>query len=365
MDTDKIKYAVLGAGNGGQSIAGYLGYLGYEVRLYDPVEETIDKLRTLGCIELTGETTGFGKLALITTDISEAITGADLIMVVCPSIYHRDIAKKCAPFLTSKQMVFLHPGSTFGAFAFKKALHDYGCFLKIPIAESNTLIYACRAIETGHAHINGRKDRLLVATLPASENPRICTFLQQVYPEVEMARNVLVTSLDNTNPIFHPAPTLLSTSWIESSKDFLYYYEGISESIGDFIIGMDSERVAIGRALGLQYGTELIDTIKQYEIEYHTTGDNITDIVRRVDAYAGIQGPRTLKTRYIYEDVPTGLVPLVAMGKLVNVPVDRMELIVRLSELMLKEDFTSNGRNLQNLGLEGLTAENIQSYAES
>ena len=40
-----MKIAVIGAGNGGQAIAGYLATQGYEVALYDIVEEKINELR--------------------------------------------------------------------------------------------------------------------------------------------------------------------------------------------------------------------------------------------------------------------------------------------------------------------------------
>lgn len=365
MSERYIKYAIIGAGNGGQAIAGYLGYLGYEVRLYDSFEDTIDKINKRDGIELIGKIEASTRLALVSNDIEKVITGADLIMVVNPSIYHREIAQKCAPYITENQMIFLHPGGTFGAFAFKKALEDHGCHYKIPIAESNTLIYACRAIEPGKVEIGGKKDRLLVATLPAKDNEKICSILKEAYPEIEMAKNVLVTSFDNTNPIFHPAPTLLSTSWVESDKDFLYYYEGISETIGDFIIEMDKERIEIGKALGLQYGKEIIDTFIQYELEYNTKGDSISDVVKCVEAYANICGPKSLKTRYIYEDIPMGLVALVSVGKLLNMPVERMEMIIRLGELMLKEDFMTCARSLKNLGLEGMSAEDIVEFAET
>lgn len=365
MRNNKTIFAVLGSGNGGQAVAGYLGYLGYEVRLYDSFTDTINRIKEKGGIRLEGYINEFGPVAVATNDIEEAVTGADLIMVINPSIYHREIAQKCAPYITEDQIVFLHPGATFGTFAFKKALRDFGCKYQIPIAESNTLIYACRAAEPGRVHIGGKKERILVAALPSSENMQVCSILKEVYPEVEMADNVLVTSLDNTNPIFHPAPTLLSSSWVESGKDFLYYFEGISDTIGKFIIGMDNERIAIGKALGLKYGENLIDTFRQYEIEYHTKGSNISDIVRRVEAYSNIYGPKTLKTRYIYEDIPMGLVPLVSVGKLLKVPVSRMETIIRLGEQMLEEDFMHSGRNLDNLGLSNMTAEDIVRFAET
>ena len=57
-----MKVAVIGAGNGGQAIAGYLATQGYEVALYDIVKEKMDELRQLGGIQLEGRLSGFGKL---------------------------------------------------------------------------------------------------------------------------------------------------------------------------------------------------------------------------------------------------------------------------------------------------------------
>jgi opine dehydrogenase len=360
-----VKFAVLGAGNGGQALAGYLGWLGYEVCLYDAFQDVVSIINERGGIQLEGESPRFGKLAFASTDIGQVLAGADLVMLVNPSIYHRQIAGFCAPYLKPNQVVFLHPGGTFGALAFKQALQDYDCPFEIPIAESSSLIYACRALEPGRVLIGGKKDRLLVSTLPAAANEAVRLLLLDAFPEIQMARNVLVTSFDNTNPIFHPAPTLLSTSWVESGKDFLYYVEGISETIGKFIVAMDQERLAIGRAIGLELGTEIIDVFTQYQVEYHTTGESISDVVRHVPAYAAIYGPKTLKTRYIYEDIPMGLVPLVSMGKAVNQPTAKMELIIRLAEQLLGEDFTLTGRNLASLGLQGLSVPQIVQYAET
>ena len=154
-------------------------------------------------------------------------------------------------------------------------------------------------------------------------------------------------------------------SWVESGKDFLYYHEGISDTIGKYIMKMDDERIGIGKVIGLKLGEDLFDINTQYDIEYHVKGNNLSDIVRGVDAYKGIYGPKTMKTRYIYEDIPMGLVPIAEIGKLVNKPVENIELIIELGEKLLNEDFKKTGRNLKNLGLEGMTGQQIVEYAES
>lgn len=360
---NKTKWAIIGAGNGGQAIAGHLGLLGYEVNIYDAFEETIDVIQKQGGIHIGGIEEGFGKINMATKDIGEAISEADIIMVVNPSIYHRNIAEKCAPYLKENQIVFLHPGATFGAFAFKKALEDNGFDKEIVIAESNTLIYACRSIKPGTADILGKKERLLVSALPAVKTKDVCKLLQEVYEEVEEADNVLVTSIDSTNPIVHCAPTLLSTSWIESDSDWYFYHDGISQTIGSFIEGMDAERVAIGKKLGLEDDKNLFTCVKQYELEYNVKRDTLSEAVRNNEAYDGIKGPKSLNTRYLFEDIPMGLIPLVSVGKQLGMKTERMEIIVRLAEMMLNEDLYENARTIETLGLEGLDAEGIVKFA--
>ena len=72
-----MKIAVIGAGNGGQSISGYLAMQGYEVSLYDIDEKRISELNEKGGITLEGKLSGFGKISTITTDIENAVAGTD------------------------------------------------------------------------------------------------------------------------------------------------------------------------------------------------------------------------------------------------------------------------------------------------
>ncbi len=359
----KTKWAVIGAGNGGHAVAGYLGYLGYEVNIYDSFDKTINIIKKQGGIEIDGIVKGFGKIKVASTSIEEVIKDVDFIMVINPSIYHRSIAEKCAKYIKENQIVFLHPGATFGAFAFKKALVDFGCKENITIAESNTLIYACRSLKPGKVDILGKKDRLLVAALPAVKTKEVVSMLKEVYPEIEEAENVLVTSIDSTNPVVHCAPTILSTSWIESDKDWYFYIDGMSETIGKFVEKLDAERVELGKKLGLVENKTLFTCVKQYEYEYNVKESTLSNAVRNTEAYADIKGPKTINTRYLYEDIPMGLIPLATLGKQLGIKTDRMELIIKMAEYLLEEDFNKDGRIPSNLGLEGLDAEGVIEFA--
>ena len=94
-----MKIAVIGAGNGGQAISGYLAMQGYDVSLYDIVEEKIAELKKLGGIHLMGRIKGFGRLNTITTDIAEAVKGAEIIMVTTIANAHKAVAQSLAPLV--------------------------------------------------------------------------------------------------------------------------------------------------------------------------------------------------------------------------------------------------------------------------
>ncbi|MGB5824699.1 MAG: NAD/NADP octopine/nopaline dehydrogenase family protein [Proteocatella sp.] len=363
----KIKYAVIGAGNGGQATAGYLAAKGYEVRLFDFLEDNVSKLKKVGSIELSGALEMTGTPKLISGNMQEVIEGVDMVIVVNPSTYHGKIAAECSKFITENQVVLLHPASTFGAFAFKKALEDNGCHKKITIAETNTLLFACRATEMGKVMVGGVKDRLIAAAFPADQNDRIYELIGHAIPELVMGENVFVTSMDNTNPLVHPGPTLMNCNWAESGFKFKYYHDGIGETMGAFIEKMDRERIAIGEKMGLELGKNIYSMYMQYETEYDTVGANLSEVFKKVDAYDSIYASSNIRSRYIYEDVPTGLIPFVELGRLVGCKVDSMNMVVEMCCQVLDEDFWNKeeSRTLAKLGLEGMSAEQIYEYAKT
>ena len=98
-------FAIIGAGNGGQAFAAYLSLKGHSVKIYDVSQKTVDILQEKGGVLLEGnsDVVGFGKIMLASTDLKEVIRGADIVMVVLPSIYHKDMAEKMAPYLEDGQ----------------------------------------------------------------------------------------------------------------------------------------------------------------------------------------------------------------------------------------------------------------------
>jgi opine dehydrogenase len=358
----KRTWAVIGGGNGGQSAAGHLGMLGYPVRLFDIFEESVAAINKQGGVKVSGVIEGFGKIEFATTDMAKAVTGADIVMVITPASAHRDAATAMAPHLKKGQIVLIHPGATLGALEFNQVFTAHGVERgSVTICEAQNLIYATRLIEHGSVSIKGIKKSLAVGVLPASRTEEAIAVLREAFPEMRAAKNVLETSLTNLNSIVHPTPSLLNASLIESKWDWKYYVDGITPTIGALVERLDKERLAIGRAVGL----ELPDVLQMYKDMYDVEAPTLSETVRLVKAYWEIPGQKRIDTRYILDDIPTGLVPMMAIAEKFGVPCDIIRTICKLGNYLLDRELITTGRTLENLGLANLTKEEFLSLIEN
>jgi len=361
--------AILGAGNGGQAFAAYFKFHGHQVRLYDAFSETVVAINKKGFIELTGALNEKIEFHDASVDMARVIDGAEVIIVINPSTHHRKIAAKLAKCLKPNQLIFINPGATFGSFAMKRALADYGYTDDVVIAESNVLLFACRMREIGTVFIGAKKDRILVSAFPAIHLDKIKGLITDIIPEAQFVSSVIATAIDNTNPTVHPLPAILNVGWIESGEQFSFMQKAVSPTLGRYMELMDRERIAVGEKLGLVRNVELFDLYQQYEAEYGVYGkQTLCDVFRACDAYTHIYAPTDLYTaRYITEDVGMGLVPLVDVGRQIGVDVSKSKLIVDVCEAVLGLDLThgEHCRNAESLGLAGMSAEQIIRYAQT
>jgi len=232
MKMKKLKrFCIIGAGNGGLAMAGHLALMGQDVILWNRSEERIRELMRQKGIKVTGAVEGFGGIKSITTDIKEAVSKADVIMVVIPATGHEHIAKISWKYLRSGQIIILNPGKTGGALEFSNILRQSNVSEGVLVAEAQTLLYACRTIGTNTALIKAVKNSVPLASIPAYETPYILEMINPVFPQFVAADNVLDTSFDNIGAIFHPAIILLNASKIEKDQKFDYYSEGVTPTI--------------------------------------------------------------------------------------------------------------------------------------
>ncbi|HWI66096.1 MAG TPA: NAD/NADP octopine/nopaline dehydrogenase family protein, partial [Symbiobacteriaceae bacterium] len=198
------------------------------------------------------------------------------------------------------------------------------------------------------------------AALPARRTHELLTGIKPAFPQFMPARWVWKTSLDNIGAIFHPTVVLLNAGWVETTKGaFRHYMDGISRSVAGFLEQLDAERVAVARALGVG-----ALTAREWLAEaYGSAGETLHEAIQNTQAYWGVGAVGSLDHRYLWEDVPTGLVPIAELGRACDVPTPLTDTMITLAGAVCGRDFRSSGRTLRVLGLEGLSPEQIARYA--
>ena len=347
---------IIGAGNGGSAIAGDMTLAGHRCRLFEFAEyaENIKPIIAQGGIHVTGiARTGFAKVALATLDLSEAVQGADLIMVTTQALAHERVARELVPYLSDGQTVVLWPGSG-GTLVFRKVWNEKGMSRRVFLAEAVTFPYCCRRLK-GPGTVNIHRvdgPRMLLGALPATDTESVMKALSGTYGDVvQPAVSVLEPALYNVNIIVHPVGALLNMGRIEYSKgEFWMYKEGLTPSVKKVIYSMDKERSALFKALGYQpytYDQIFWDCFNMTVEQFAATSS---------------QGPFGMKDRYITEDIPMGACLTVSLARKVGISMPTYETMIHLASVVNETDFYAKGRTLENLKLARLSFEGLKNY---
>ena len=355
-----MRVAVLGAGNGGLASAFDFAQHGHEVSLYAPPEFGSNLLAVdqTGGITATGDLEGFAPIRYAGNDAGEAMAGAELAVLVGPAYSTEPLAAQAAPHLADGMAVLICPGSCAGAIAFKRAagleLDDQRCI----VGETSTLPYAVRITGPGLINVFLKlRTGVYVAGLPRAGTDRLYDLIKEVWPAVEKAESVFQTTLQNGNPVIHPAVTLLNAGLLErTGGGFLFYEEGVTESVGRLIEAVDNERLAIADALGVTILSEPALGVRQGYMreENYSTGYSTAP------GFLGISAQSQLDHRYLTEDVGYSLTFLTDLAARIGVRTPVMEAVITIASVVLARDFRAEAaRTVDSLGLDRLSPEEL------
>src|SRR3954447_2703153 len=210
--------AVLGAGNGGLASAFDFAQHGHQVSLFNlpDFRANLVAVDEAGGITASGDLEGFSPIRYAGHDAAEAMEGADLVVVVGPAYATEPLAAIAGPHLTDGTAVLVCPGSCAGAIAFKRTagldLDDD----RVLVGETSTLPYAVRVTEPGTVNVFLKlTSGMFMAGLPRRTTDRLYELIEDVRRATEKVDSILQTTLQNGNPVIHPAVTLLNAGRIE------------------------------------------------------------------------------------------------------------------------------------------------------
>ena len=225
-------------------------------------------------------------------------------------------------------------------------LEKSGLASHIKIYDTSSFPYACRAGSQNDVTILGRKKELQIAALFPKDHDTLNMIPESAKPtHFKLIENSLKLGLQGTNAVSHPARVLFNARLIENGSEFLFYREGTSKQTSLLLHAMDEERLLLAKTMGYS----LISSVEEANVAYGTQFKDSYDFSINSSVHKTVKAPTTLAHRFITEDVPYGLVPLITLAKLYGLQLPNIESVITLFSTIMGVDYKKSGRHLQSL----------------
>jgi len=360
LKVDKNKIAVLGGGNGSHTMAADLTARGFKVNMYEMPEfkHNIQQLFETKTIEIKGGIKGRYTLEKVTSNIEEAIEGVRYIAIVVPAFAHRNYANLLKGKVSKEQIIILYPGA-FGGLLFKEVFGEDECPI---IAEANTLPYDTRLTGPCQVMMYGFNPTN-IGIMPGEKGSEVFEELQKVQPFVKRYDSLLEASLSSANPTLHAGLCLFSINDIENwpKRPFFLYEHGVTPPSVKIDMVLENETKKIGEKLG--YHLTVLEDMMGLREGY--TWQELYRNVHGSISLTPISGPHDIFNRYLTEDIPYGLVPRSYLGKEIGVETKYMDAVIDIYGIIHDKDWRKEGRNISELGLEGMNVHQIENYLKT
>ncbi|KKB12148.1 hypothetical protein VE25_08825 [Devosia geojensis] len=328
-----MRIAILGAGAIGFASAAYLMSRGHDVILWSPSGKSTSALRTE---PLTCEGFLEGKFRpAIAGCATEAISGAQILFVALPANGHRMVYEHLAAAIAPRQVVVINAHPALGGFHLASLLEASGKSNAI-VAWGTTLLRARRGSGTS-VRINTVRKRVDVATLPAGDEHAIALCRDAFGDHFEPRADLLAISLSNLNPQSHLALALTNFTRMERAEAW-GQGENLTPAVARLMEALDEERLATAKALDVSVRT----AAEHYHLTYGIPLAPLEAMAVQIRAKGqGQLGPTSEQSRYVLEDAPFGLYPLVRLGEVVGVDLKLHRAGLHLLSALYDRDFAA------------------------
>lgn len=351
-------------------------------------------------------------------DIGTLVQESDVILLTHPSIYQEESARVLyeAGLTEKRTPLILSPSRTLAAPYLWRVLGE-----GYPIISLSTCLYSSK--ETGPSEVLiKRRKRTMVGSIDAPVEPHKLEALEELFLQTVFNFYPATTSLGNIGAVFHPGGYVYNWEDIQrNGSRFSFYMEGIAAKpdVGRKLGEIDQTRLAIAKEIGISvFGyhqepreeewKEIMEELRAKEeelkgigLDYNSTTyyirhlrshhlhdvisnaivsaqhwldytygvqripeESLSEAIKRTSTYQRLSVPQT---RYVEEDIPTGLVPLEALAKMLGIDHERITEVIDLYSELTGEDKRVVGRNLEGFSdgyildyLKGATCQPLQ-----
>ncbi|GFP27971.1 NAD/NADP-dependent octopine/nopaline dehydrogenase family protein, partial [Candidatus Hakubella thermalkaliphila] len=364
--------AVLGGGATALTFAADLTLAGCEIRLYELPQlalQSLGEVLETRQIELSGlqlnfkgiRRNGIAKVDTVTTNISEALSGAGLIILSVPGYAQEAFFEVMIPHLEDGQVVAVFTDN-FGSLLLRAQMHRRGCDAKVVVGGINSIPYGTRKIAPGRVECLVTINRLYCDTLPSKDGEYFFNEIKELpsldrLATLEKGDTVIGIGFSNPNPLVHVPGSILNVGAMEVSQleegvlgipkgKFSMYKHGMSPAVSRVQYSYYQELRKVADGLGINipdYPKEdFFWKLSIMGVEYWAP---FADVV-----VPPIVGPLSVEDRYFIEDISIGCVAYYNFAGKLGIQLPIMESLIRLGCVICERDFFKEGRTLEQRG---------------
>lgn len=348
-----MRVCILGAGAVSYGTAAHLLQNGHEPIIWSPSGTRVTEFLSGKPLIASGAITGTFP-ARASLSCGEAIEDADAVVVAVPGYAHKHVLDAAALYIRPGQPVIISSHLSFSALYLSKLLAKRS--VQTLIVAWGTTLTTGKQPSFAEVKVGKLRQKIEMATLPEAAFEKGHDICVKLFGDRFHKRDgILAIALSNLNPQNHLGVALLNLTRMEHGEEWSQS-GNTTPSVGRLIEALDCERLRIADFFGLA-----VKTVREHYAQlYRTAQANVSDMNQ--DAFRrglGASGPKSADTRYILEDVPFGLVPMVALGAITQTSVALHESGIAILSAAYGQDFNTKNDILSEIGLEDMSADKL------
>lgn len=329
-----MRLSILGAGAIGPAAAALAAARGHDVALWSPSGR--------GTAGIARSITAEGALDCtvpirLVRGLDEALVGAEVALLAVPAYAYPSLLPRIADAATPGLTLLIAPAPALAPLAFDAMRAALGP--RAPVGALATTPTTARRIAPDRVRIPSIRAAVDVAALPATAAPEVAALATALFGHAcPVAPNVLHPALANANPIIHAVLALVNATRIERAEAWPQY-ELMTPAACALMLTLQEERARLAAAFGLEVLSLAGSLHRASGIPLrplHEMGPAIAAAGRSVN------GPVSMDTRYVTEDVPYGLAFYLWLAAREGITMPRTEATVTLLETLWQQDFRGN-----------------------
>lgn len=342
--------AVIGAGFGGKGIAATLSLQGFQIRIHDIDPGKLAPIQAIKGLRITRHPKDFAPIALASTNLPDVVSEAAAIFVSTYGNDHEAVATALAPLLRDGQIVILVQGHFFGSWLFRRTLEAAGCTAQVDVAEMDSYPFMLGVTAPDTVEMGTVKATWYLAATPASRTPAVLERIGPIFPGMIGADSPL-NSAFSLGGGFHICGILTNVGRVEGPGSYNFYAANMVPSVCSLIEAMDRERLAVAKAYSISLENVREWLAKTYGLKHESLHDSLQEMA--VTHYEHAPAPKSLKHRYLVQDVGCDLVGMIALARAAGIETPVSDAAVTIANALTGRDFYAEGRNAERLGIGG------------